>query len=162
MSITIYGDPQPKGSKSAFVVRRKGALADAKGAKAYRAIVTDVSHGSALDRYTIWKRAVMAAALEVMIEGGAQMPLDGPLAIVATFHMRRPKNETKSQRLRVWHSVKPDVDKLLRALLDPLSRVVIRDDARIAHALLEKRYVPYSDDALPRACITISNVLDSR
>lgn len=67
--------------------------------------------------------------------GGAE-PLDGPLAVDATFQMPRPKRPR-------WTlpAVKPDADKLQRALGDAMTAAgLIADDARITTWHVRKRY----------------------
>jgi Holliday junction resolvase RusA-like endonuclease len=39
-----------------------------------------------------------------------------------------------------WHVSKPDIDKLLRAVLDPLTGIVMVDDSRVAYVTASKRY----------------------
>ncbi len=67
-------------------------------------------------------------------------PLDGPIAVSLVFQLAPP------QRPR-WKlpAVKPDLDKLIRAVLDSLSttkqlRGVITDDARVVHITAAKTY----------------------
>lgn len=67
-------------------------------------------------------------------------PLDGPITVNLVFQIAPP------QRPRWWApAVKPDVDKLIRAVLDSLSttktqRGVITDDARIVTITATKTY----------------------
>lgn len=61
---------------------------------------------------------------------------DGPLAVTLTFIMPRPKKPR-------WHlpAVKPDVDKLARAVLDGLTDGgLIEDDARVCDLDIKERY----------------------
>ena len=138
MTISFYvcGDPSPKGSKTAVV--RGG-----------RAVLLDGRRGPARVKYALWKENVATYAQIAMrfvgATAGVYAPLDGALGIKVVFYLPRPKNETKAQRSRTWHTVRPDADKLLRAVLDPLSGVVITDDARIALVRVEKRYAATPD-----------------
>lgn len=73
---------------------------------------------------------------------------DGPVTVGLTFWFPRPKGHftprgiLKASAPR-YHTVKPDVDKLARAVLDSLAHVAFSDDARVV--ALEpapwKRYV---------------------
>lgn len=112
----IRGIPAPQGSKS---VTRRGVMFEAnKKTGAWREAM----------------RRAFVAALEPY--GDAWEPLDGPLEVSVTFFMPRP------QRPR-WPlpAVKPDADKLMRALGDALTDSgVIRDDARITTLHVRKRY----------------------
>lgn len=67
-------------------------------------------------------------------------PLDGPIAVNLVFQLAPPKRPR-------WPlpAVKPDLDKLIRAVLDSLSttkalRGVITDDARIVSITATKTY----------------------
>ena len=141
ISFYVCGDPSPKGSKTAVV--RGG-----------RAVLLDGRRGPARVKYALWKENVATYAQIAMGVVGATAgvyaprvyaPLDGALGIEVVFYLPRPKNETKAQRSRTWHTVRPDADKLLRAVLDPLSKIVITDDARIALVRVEKRYAATPD-----------------
>ena len=123
-------------------------------------MLLDGRRGPARVKYALWRDSVAMYARIAMNVGHdeKQAPLDGPLSIEVVFYLPRPKNETKAQRARTWHTVRPDVDKLLRAVLDPLSGVVITDDARIALARVTKRYA-VTPDAIG-ALITVSKLFE--
>ena len=88
-----------------------------------------------------WRDSIRKATLE-RHEGE---PMDGPLTVALAFQLAPP------QRPR-WPlpAVKPDLDKLIRAVLDSLSTTksrkgvttpgVITDDARIVHITAAKAY----------------------
>jgi Holliday junction resolvase RusA-like endonuclease len=89
-----------------------------------------------------WRRTVRTATL-ARHQGE---PLDGPITVTLVFQLEPP------QRPRWWApAVKPDLDKLIRAVLDSLSTTkdrktkvkipgVITDDARIIHITATKTY----------------------
>ena len=54
------------------------------------------------------------------------------------FAFLRPKSVSKKKRPYV--TVKPDVDKLARAVLDAMTGVVFRDDAQVVKLEVEKQY----------------------
>ena len=112
-------------------------------------MLLDGRRGPARVKYAAWKENVATyAQIAMRVVGataGVYAPLDGALGIEVVFYLPRPKNETKAQRSRTWHTVRPDADKLLRAVLDPLSKIVITDDARIALVRVEKRYAATPD-----------------
>lgn len=80
-------------------------------------------------------------------------PLDGPIRVAMAFQLTPPK------RPRWWApAVKPDLDKLIRAVLDSLSTTkaeagVITDDARVVEIVAAKAY-----HATPGVMVTISPV----
>ncbi len=60
-----------------------------------------------------------------------------------TFVLPRPKSAPKR---RIWPEVKPDLDKLVRALCDALTQCgAWGDDAQLIHLTATKRYVGTSD-----------------
>lgn len=133
IAFTVFGIPAPKGSKRAFAVGG-------------RAMVVDDNKPALRD----WTRQVNDK-LQGLAEAGLPT-LDGPLYVVARFYMPKPKSAPK--RRRTWPDKKPDLDKLLRALLDPLVKTrLIADDARIVELHAEKRY---AEDAGVKPCADVS------
>ena len=128
MKITVYGSAKPAGSKRAFVIGGKARITDAnKNSKP-------------------WKMQVAQHAGEAMQTEGTAL-FDGPLRVVFTFYVARPKGHFKKDgtlsaagRRQPYPAVKPDVLKLARGVEDALSGVVYRDDAQIVDEHLKKRY----------------------
>lgn len=114
----IDGIPVPQGSKTAFVVGT-------------RAVVTDANRG----KLKPWRSTVAAAAGAAY--SGEQ--LAGPLQMVVQFAFVRPASI--SAKRRPLPAVKPDLDKLLRALLDGITDSGIwRDDSQVVTLLATKVY----------------------
>ena len=114
---TVYGTPVPQGSSKAFVV---------KG----RAIVTSDNK-----QLRPWRAEVAHAAREAW-EGRA--PLDEPVAVFAFFTLARPASRPKRDK---YPDRKPDLDKLIRGLLDGLTGPLLKDDARVVRLICDKVYV---------------------
>lgn len=114
--IWIPGVPIPQGSKS---VTRTGVMFEAnRHLKPWRETMSNA--------LTAWT-ATFAGAWE---------PYDGPLLVDVTFWMPRPQRPKYS-----LPAVKPDADKLCRALGDAMTTSgLIRDDARITTWHARKRY----------------------
>lgn len=75
-----------------------------------------------------------------------EAPLEGALA--AEIHIKLPKPKTVK---REHPSVKPDIDKLARALLDSLTAAgAIRDDALICELKITKTYTILKPSVLIR------------
>ena len=112
------GTPAPQGSKKH--VGRGRLVEVSKKIKPWRADV---------------ERAVKQAKPAEML------PLDGPLLRSVEFWLPRPKTHPKTKvSLPVGP---PDVDKLARGALDPLTQNgVIHDDSRIIDLFVCKRFVP--------------------
>lgn len=129
VAFTVRGVPAPQGSKRAFPV---GGHAQ----------VVEDSKKSAP-----WRDSVSAAAVDAM--GGA-LPLTGPVEVTVTFRFVRPRSVKK----RPLPSVRPDVDKLSRAVLDGLTAAgVYTDDSRVVDLHARKRYAD-----TPGADITVREV----
>ena len=77
---------------------------------------------------------------------GAQ-PYEGAIEIRASFYMPRPKSVKRAEP-----TVKPDLDKLQRALLDALTSIVYRDDAQVVEIRASKHYV---NAEVPQPCVGV-------
>ena len=92
-----------------------------------------------------WRAAVAAEASEAM--AGAE-PLQGPIRLHATFTFPRPKVHYGTGRnagqlkpgVPLARPIKPDLDKLVRALFDAMSGIVYRDDAQVVELVARKLY----------------------
>jgi crossover junction endodeoxyribonuclease RusA len=79
---------------------------------------------------------------------GTLSPMVGPVSTQVTFIFPRPKSHYRTGRYQFdlrsdapeYHSSKPDTDKLLRAIGDALTGIVVRDDSQIAHLSAYKVY----------------------
>lgn len=134
--LRVDGLPVPQGSKA---VTKKGRMYEAnKNTKPWRAHVTELAerHVGMLDG---WE------------------PLDGPLRVDLTFHMPRPASHYGTGRnshllkdtAPFYHSVKPDADKLLRAIFDSLTKArVWVDDSRAAVLHIDKVWTHPGDEGV--------------
>lgn len=122
---TVVGQPEPAGSKKAFVNKHTG-----------RAAVVDAN-----PRAKGWKSRVTDEAMAAM---DGQPLLDGALFVQLTFVVPRPKGHFGKKGLLPsapeFPTVRPDVLKLARGVEDAMSGVVYRDDAQIVRELLCKFY----------------------
>lgn len=112
----VPGCPVAKGSLRAFT-RKGGGVG--------------VEEGN-VDKVRPWMSAISLAARDA----GAT-PGDGAVRVGLMFVFPRPKGHfTSAGALRPkapkFHAKKPDVDKLVRAVLDALTGVAFTDDARVA------------------------------
>ena len=60
---------------------------------------------------------------------------EGPFEIELAFTLRRPRTVTREAA-----TVRPDLDKLVRAVLDALTRVAYQDDSQVVRLVAEKSY----------------------
>lgn len=122
LRFTVYGRAIPQGSMRAFIP---------KGWK--RAVITSVG-GKKLKSF---RQEITTAALVAMQGSGfKQAEQETAVALGVKFYLAKPKSAKK----RAAPCVKPDVDKLLRAVLDGLTGTVFHDDAQVVFARAEKLY----------------------
>lgn len=145
----VPGKCEPQGSATAFVplkdgwpMARGGRLPNGR----YRngSIVVNVTSDNA--KLKGWRTHIEAAAIEYW--GDGREPLDVDLAVECDFYLKRPDADWGTGRNA--HLLKdgkharprtiPDLDKLLRAVLDGLSEIVYRDDSLVTAAAAEKHY----------------------
>ena len=127
MTITVYGVPAPQGSKSF------------KGMRGGHAILAESSK-----KVKPWREAVKWAAIERMDSAkwsdggfGQGEAFAGPVTVEVDFYFTHPKTGKR----RASHSVKPDIDKLLRSTFDALKDAgVFEDDSRICSVVARKHY----------------------
>lgn len=148
LTLEVFGKPEPQGSATAFVplkdgwpLARGGRLPGGK----YRngsVVVNITSDNPALKK---WRKRIADGA-----RGAWHCdPIEGvSLEVEAHFFLKRPESHWRTGRYA--HLLKdsapaapltiPDVDKLLRAVLDGLSGVVYEDDNLVTFAPPEKHY----------------------
>jgi crossover junction endodeoxyribonuclease RusA len=114
----VEGDPAPKGSLKAIARKTR---------KGVRAIVLNDN-----SRTKPWSQTVAIAARQAMA-GRALMT--GPVQVHLTFYLARPKSVK-----RETPCVKPDVDKLQRAVFDALTGEVWNDDGQVVSVVGKKEY----------------------
>jgi Holliday junction resolvase RusA-like endonuclease len=143
----VPGIPATQGSKRAFYNKAIG-----------RAILVDDCK-----RNKDWRGDVKAFALKAV---GEAPPASGPVCLRIQFYLPRPKGHFGSGRnadkLRDhapdWHTKKPDLTKMTRAVEDALKGIAWNDDSQVAVQHIEKVYGPS-----PGAKVFISEIwgLDS-
>jgi Holliday junction resolvase RusA-like endonuclease len=119
-SFTIFGVAQPQGSTRAFMPR----------GWTRPVITTDNA------KVKPWRQELAQTAMVAMHECGAKLAARGvPISIVLTFHFDKPKSEKK---FAVHKVTKPDLDKLLRAVLDALTGIAYADDSQVTECRVAK------------------------
>jgi Holliday junction resolvase RusA-like endonuclease len=150
LDMFVPGKCEPQGSATAFVplkdgwpMARGGRLPD--GRYRHGSVIVNVTSDNA--KLKGWRAHVEQAAIEYW--GDGREPLDDvDLAVECDFYLKRPEGHWGTGRNA--HLLKdgqparprsiPDVDKLLRAILDGLSEIVYRDDSLVTAAPPEKHY----------------------
>ena len=129
VSFTVFGRPQPAGSKRALPHPKSG-----------RPLIVDDAKGS-----RPWKQQVAATALE---HRSGDTLLMGALALHLAFFVARPKGHYGTGRnagvvkpsAPVFPTTKPDATKLVRCVEDALTGVLWRDDAQVVRQVVDKLY----------------------
>lgn len=119
ISLRVFGDPAPQGSKR---IVRGNRLIEAAGEKLKR-----------------WRRDIASECQRAKQENPEVFFTDA-VEVTVTFYMPRPK--TVSEAKRPFPTVPPDLDKLCRGLLDGIgqSEVIWGDDSQVVRLLAEKKY----------------------
>ena len=128
--LVVAGTPVPQGSKRVVPVGRRHVAIDAND-KVLKP----------------WRAAVASEAREAM---GEHEPMLGPVRVECSFYFTRPlahyRTGKRAGELRegapVHRTAAPDLDKLVRALLDGLTGIVFRDDAQVVDLIARKCYGP--------------------
>jgi len=126
ITFVVRGKPEPKGSTRAFNSpgrRFPVVTSDNPKAKGWAATVALVAQQHAPPE-----------------------PWDGPINIEIHFELQRPKSAPKRV---VLPTKKPDLDKLIRCVLDALTNVFWLDDAQVTDVWARKKF------GAPGATITV-------
>ncbi len=113
ISLTIYGRPAPQGSKRH--VGRGIMVESSKALKPWRQMVS----ATALEKFGTFKGTGLEA-----------------VSMIVVFYFAKPMSAKK----RVFPTVKPDLDKCLRAILDGLSGITYKDDSQVVEVRMTKLY----------------------
>ena len=112
----VPGIPKSKGSKSMIKTKTGRYLMIEANANKLR----------------VWMRAIEARAMLAFKE-----PIEGAIHLECRFYFQRPKTVKK----RLLPHVKPDLDKLLRAVDDALQGIAFKDDSQVTTIISHKYYV---------------------
>lgn len=117
LSIWAAGLPAPQGSK--------------------RHVGRGVMVESSAETLKPWRQDVRQAATDALPEHHA--PVRGAIELEVWLFMRRPKGHPKT--IRTLPATQPDVDKLLRAVMDALTSAgVWLDDGQVTDLVVRERY----------------------
>lgn len=143
IAFEVAGKPEPQGSARAFTNPKTG-----------KAIITSDN-----PQLKSWRNAVAAAASGAM--AGREL-LRGPIQLTVEFGMPRIQSHFGRHGLLpsapVFHTTKPDVDKLLRAVQDSLTATVFGDDSQVCD--IGRAIKIYTDPPVTRVWVREIEVLD--
>ena len=118
VSFFVAGTPRPKGSMRSVPYQRKDGKMGVR-----------VFNDNPATKQ--WQDLVRIRAKEAM---RGRDPIDGPVSVTATFLMPQLKRPRKRP------DRKPDLDKLVRAVLDSLEGVAFTNDSRVTSLTARKYY----------------------
>lgn len=130
LEVTVLGTAQPQGSKTVY----NGRAVDANAKK-----------------LKPWRKAVTQA---VIAQTGDWKLTADPIQVSFDVFLPRPRTVT-----RPLHTVKPDIDKLARALCDGITdaKTIWVDDSQVINLRIRKHYV--WEELEPQVTIRIYNAL---
>ncbi len=140
----VGGEPQPKGSTRAFYVK-----------KLDRVVTTNSNRNT--------KQWQLRIAMEAQHANECRkVSFYSPdkcygYEVEASFLFQRPKSLPKKV---VLDTKRPDLDKLVRAVLDGLTYAIIPDDAQVISISATKRYIEGSE--MPGAEIVVRRTLSKK
>jgi len=121
-AFTVYGQAQPQGSTRAFIPRGWT-----------RPVVTTDNV-----KLKPWRQQLSQMALIAMQEAGAKLASrEIPISITLTFVFEKPRSARKPA---IYKTTKPDLDKLLRAVLDALTGIAYEDDSQVCECRVAKTF----------------------
>ena len=88
--------------------------------------------------YTPTKTREWEHLIKLVAQGKVKTLMTGPLEIDVSFFLPRPKSLPKKI---AYHTKRPDLDNLLKSVLDALNGVVFKDDSQVVAIQAYKYYV---------------------
>lgn len=86
--------------------------------------------------YTDWKKG-----LSLLARSKSKKPLENEIFIKIDFFYEIPKSWNKSKKENTkWHKVKPDIDNLIKSVMDSLNGIVYKDDCQVVMIQARKQY----------------------
>jgi Holliday junction resolvase RusA-like endonuclease len=121
LHFTVLGHPEPQGSVRAFMPKgwnRPVLTSDNKDLKA-------------------WRGVVAIAAQKACKADGRRFPVDAAAAVQIDLHFcfKAPKRGGGT-----YKTTRPDIDKLIRGVLDALTGIVYADDAQVVRVIASKEF----------------------
>ena len=107
----VEGTPVPQGSKTAMVVNGRAVMFEAN------------------KKHKAWRDHVKATV------GTLETPSTQPVRVELQFWFEKPKTVKRAHM-----SVKPDIDKLSRSVLDAITGGILKDDSQVVILNARKEY----------------------
>lgn len=89
-------------------------------------------------KFNQWRVDIKNAAVTAM---GERQASTLPIRLMCEFQLPYPTSSIRKYQMGwLMHTKKPDVDKLMRALLDALTGIVWKDDSQVCFSMVNKVY----------------------
>ena len=90
--------------------------------------------------YTDWKKG-----LNLLARTQIKKPFEKELFVKIDFFYEIPKSWSKKKKESAnWHTSKPDIDNLIKSVLDGLNGVAFIDDAQVSSIQARKQYASFT------------------
>lgn len=67
-------------------------------------------------------------------------PLEGPISFEVEFYFQRPYADKGLGEDAIWHIKRPDLDNLVKGVMDALKNLAWKDDSQVAELIVRKFY----------------------
>ncbi len=145
ISFIVLGEPSPEGSTRSFYIP-----------KLNRTVTTHQNQ----TRLNAWRNRVATEAQNVLFEREWTSDRASAYTLDVDFVLPRPPSVPPHRRIRP--TVKPDIDKLVRAINDALTGILFPDDCQVVSIRVTK---DYEGERRPGAYLRVcryQNVFDKR
>ena len=90
--------------------------------------------------YTDWKNG-----LKLLAKSKIKKPLESDIYLKIDFFFEIPKswNKVKKEKAK-WHNIKPDIDNLVKSVMDSFNGVVYVDDGQVVSIQARKQYANFT------------------
>jgi Holliday junction resolvase RusA-like endonuclease len=136
IEFVVLGEPSPEGSTKAFYIE-----------KLNRAVITHQNQKG----LQAWRNRVATEAQRAIVDRPWVSDCGCAYAVDVDFVLSRPPSIPWHRRLHP--TVKPDIDKLVRAINDALTGIMFPDDCQVVSMRVSK---DYNDGVRPGAYIKVS------
>lgn len=139
----VWGKASPRGSVKA-IPRGKVKIINGQKLREDKGTLVIDQESAALKS---WMQQIKSTAIQVWSEDHSRYS-DRPFKVDITFRLDRPKTHYRSGRFSdtlkdsapEYPVVRPDLDKLTRAVNDALTKIVFKDDSQVVDMHVRKIY----------------------
>ena len=86
--------------------------------------------------YTDWKKG-----LSFLAKTKIKKPLENEICLRIDFFYEIPKSwSIKKKESTKWHTTKPDIDNLIKSVMDGLNSIAYKDDSQVVSIQARKQY----------------------